>query len=75
MVFARPLSRQLGRSSTLLSAARSSRPAFRPTPLAGAFSGARTLTASASRQGKILMVLYDVCFYSPPPLYLLSNIV
>jgi formate dehydrogenase len=59
MVFARSLSRQLGRSSTLLSAAGSSRPAFRPTPLAGAFLGARTLTASASLQGKVLMVLYD----------------
>lgn len=62
MVFIRSLSRQLRRpASQLLSGA--SKPTLatnffaRPT---GAFANARTLTASASLQGKVLLVLYDV---------------
>jgi formate dehydrogenase len=55
MVFIRSLSRQLRRP--FLSG-------FKATPFARAspfsISGARTLTATANLQGKVLLVLYDV---------------
>ena len=59
MVFIRSISSQLRRpaSSLLSSSGFSFRPGIRP----GSLPGARTLTASASRQGKVLMVLYEVC--------------
>lgn len=61
MVFIRSLSRQLRRPATQLLSG-----AFKPTATnnfarpTGAFANARTLTASASFQGKVLLVLYDV---------------
>lgn len=56
MVFIRSLTRQLRRpASSVLSGS-----AFAPKPVSGAFSHARTLTATAMNQGKVLMVLYDV---------------
>lgn len=60
MVFARSLPRQLQRPAASLLAA-PARP-WRPSGLqqAPVFSGVRTLTATAGRQGKVLMVLYDV---------------
>ncbi|KAL4914257.1 hypothetical protein BDW62DRAFT_213574 [Aspergillus aurantiobrunneus] len=63
MVLIRSCSRQLRRPvSTLLSPNGLSRPTlgsrFGPAALAG-HTGARTLTASANLQGKVLMVLYD----------------
>lgn len=65
MVFMRSFSRQLRRPATsLLSTKGAFAPAasspFRAAPLANSIAGARTLTASANLQGKILMVLYDV---------------
>lgn len=60
MVFARSISRQLQRpaASLLATPARQWRaPVLQRSPV---FSGIRTLTASAARQGKVLMVLYDV---------------
>ncbi|BCS17931.1 formate dehydrogenase (NAD+) FDH1 [Aspergillus puulaauensis] len=64
MVFIRSFSRQLGRPiSSLLSPNALSRPAlgsrFGAPALGGRTPGARTLTASANLQGKVLMVLYD----------------
>jgi hypothetical protein len=56
MVFARSLSRQLRRPATSLLAA-PARPWRAPQPV---FSGIRTLTSTATRQGKVLMVLYEV---------------
>ena len=67
MVFIRSVSRQLRRpaSSLLSSAGSSCRPtAFRASPLAG-LPATRTLTASASQQGKVLMVLYEVSLHLP----------
>ncbi|RAH80269.1 formate dehydrogenase [Aspergillus japonicus CBS 114.51] len=64
MVFMRSFSRQLRRpAASLLSsrgplASAGSSP-LRTSPLANSITGARTLTASANLQGKILMVLYD----------------
>ncbi len=65
MGFIRSFSRQLGRPvSSLLSPNVLSRPALRSRfgapSLGGRTPGARTLTASANLQGKVLMVLYDV---------------
>lgn len=56
MVFARSIPRTFQRpaASLLATPARQWR--------APVFSGVRTLTASATRQGKVLMVLYDVSF-------------
>lgn len=65
MVFIRSLSRQLRRPATSFLSTKgtfsppSSSP-FRAVSLGGSISGARTLTASANLQGKVLMVLYDV---------------
>ncbi|KAF7162254.1 hypothetical protein CNMCM5623_007649 [Aspergillus felis] len=65
MVFIRSLSRQLRRPATSVFSTKgvfsppSSSP-FRAASLGGfSVSGARTLTASANLQGKVLMVLYD----------------
>lgn len=64
MVFIRSLSRQLRRPMAQFL---STGPLNHVTtgslnrgPVAGAFSNARTLTASANLQGKVLLVLYDV---------------
>merc|ERR1711939_1231434 len=60
MVFARAAARSLPRASSLLSstsphlARRAALPSFQPSSIAR-----RTLTATASRQGKVLLVLYD----------------
>ncbi|OJJ04630.1 hypothetical protein ASPVEDRAFT_31079 [Aspergillus versicolor CBS 583.65] len=64
MVFIRSFPRQLGRPvSSLLSPNVLCRPAvgsrFGAPALGGRTPGARTLTASANLQGKVLMVLYD----------------
>jgi len=64
MVFIRSLSRQLRRPATQLLAA-GAKPvlangSFARAPVSGAVSHARTLTASANLQGKVLLVLYDV---------------
>jgi hypothetical protein len=58
MVFLRSLSRQVPRPATSLLTGR----AF--LPRTSGFSGIRTLTATANRQGKVLMVLYDVSVLS-----------
>ncbi|KAH1615312.1 hypothetical protein KXX31_002728 [Aspergillus fumigatus] len=64
MVFIRSLSRHLRRPATSFLSTKgtlsptSSSP-FRAASLGGSISGARTLTASANLQGKVLMVLYD----------------
>lgn len=65
MVFIRSLSRQLRRPATQFLSAGSLKPtttgSFPRAPVAGgAFANARTLTASANLQGKVLLVLYDV---------------
>lgn len=60
MVFARSIPRTFQRpaASLLATPARQWRaPVLQRTSV---FSGVRTLTASATRQGKVLMVLYDV---------------
>lgn len=59
MVFARSIPRTFQRpaASLLATPARQWGPVLHRTPI---FSGVRTLTASATRQGKVLMVLYDV---------------
>lgn len=65
MVFARAAARSLPRASSLLSstsphfARRAAIPSFQSSLIAK-----RTLTATASRQGKVLLVLYDVCWIS-----------
>ncbi|KAJ5475969.1 D-isomer specific 2-hydroxyacid dehydrogenaseNAD-binding [Penicillium sp. IBT 31633x] len=61
MVFIRSLSRQLRRPflSGALKPTTASSPFIRPSPLASSISGARTLTATANLQGKVLLVLYD----------------
>ena len=54
MVFARAASR----------IARPAAASLRASPIQSAFrqtGGVRTLTATASQQGKVLLVLYDVC--------------
>ena len=76
MVFIRSFPRQLGRPvSSLLSPNVLSRPAlgsrFGAPSLGGRTPGARTLTASANLQGKVLMVLYDVS--RTPTSYFLST--
>ena len=58
MVFARTAARSLARSS-LLAGQASPHFARRAPPAFGSFAK-RTLTASAARQGKVLLVLYDV---------------
>lgn len=61
MVFISSLSRQLRRPATKLFAS-----GLKPTAATGsfaqtgAFTNARTLTASTKLQGKVLLVLYDV---------------
>lgn len=62
MVFIRSLSRQLRRPATQLLGSKPTLSAcsFARAPVAGVFSNARTLTASANLQGKVLLVLYDV---------------
>lgn len=62
MVFIRSLSRQLRRPTTQFLGSKPSLAtgSFARAPVAGAFSNARTLTASANLQGKVLLVLYDV---------------
>lgn len=72
MVFIRSISRQLRRPATQFLAANGPlKPAVTPnpfarvSPLSGAFSNARTLTATANRQGKVLLVLYDVSQSAP----------
>ena len=59
MVFARSIPRTFQRpAASLLATSRQWRaPALQRTSVS---SGVRTLTASATRQGKVLMVLYDV---------------
>lgn len=57
MVFTRSLCRQLGRP--LLSRPFAAQPFARAAPWT-AFSGVRTLTATANHQVKVLLVLYDV---------------
>lgn len=64
MVFIHSLSRQLRRPVTQLLATGSksalANGRFARAPVSGAVSHARTLTASANLQGKVLLVLYDV---------------
>lgn len=67
MVFIRSLSRRLRRPATqFLAASGPLKPVLAPSPfaraspVAGAFSNARTLTATANNQGKVLLILYDV---------------
>ena len=62
MVFIRSLSSQLRRPAAnfISGSLRPASSSFIKTPLAGSFSNARTLTASANLQGKVLLVLYDV---------------
>lgn len=64
MVFIPSLSRQLRRPATHFLSAGPLKPVTTGSviraPLTGAFSNARTLTASANLQGKVLLVLYDV---------------
>lgn len=57
MVFARSIPRTFQRPAASLFARQWRAPVLQRTPV---FSGVRTLTASATRQGKVLMVLYDV---------------
>lgn len=63
MVFTRPLSRAFQRPAASLLATPSRQ--WRAPALQPVFSGVRTLTASAVRQGKVLMVLYDVSLSGP----------
>ena len=66
MVLSRVAARSLSRpTSSLISSphlARRSVPSFQTSSIPK-----RTLTASASRQGKVLLVLYDVSTSQPPP--------
>jgi formate dehydrogenase len=57
MVLSRSLYRQFQRPAASLFASRPLRARAAPAPV---FSGIRTLTATAARQGKVLLVLYDV---------------
>ena len=59
MVFARSLARP---ASSLLSGAASPHFTRRAIPKAFGTNFSRSLTATASRQGKVLLVLYDVSF-------------
>ncbi|KAL2785691.1 hypothetical protein BJX66DRAFT_314368 [Aspergillus keveii] len=61
MVLLRSLTRQLGRPVSTLLAPNASLVGspFRVSALGNGIPGARTLTASANLQGKVLMVLYD----------------
>lgn len=65
MVFARSLARP---ASSLVAGAASPHLARRTIPTASAFgtSFSRSLTATASRQGKVLLVLYDVSLAHVP---------
>lgn len=62
MVFIRSLSQLRRPAAQFISGSLKPAPlgSFARTPVAGAFSNARTLTASANLQGKVLLVLYDV---------------
>jgi formate dehydrogenase len=61
MVFARAFSRQLSRpASSLLAGAATPHFAHSAAPTRFGATCKRTLTASSSRQGKVLLVLYDV---------------
>jgi formate dehydrogenase len=61
MVFARTFSRQLSKPATsLLSGAATPQFARAAAPTRFGATFRRTLTASSSRQGKVLLVLYDV---------------
>lgn len=48
------------KASSLLSATRPAASSLRSAPLSRQNGAARTLSASANRQGKVLLVLYDV---------------
>jgi hypothetical protein len=60
MVFARTFSRQLSKPATSLSGAATPQFARAAAPTRFGATFRRTLTASSSRQGKVLLVLYDV---------------
>jgi hypothetical protein len=61
MVFARTAARSLARPASLLAGQASPHFARRaPQTFIGSTFAKRTLTASAARQGKVLLVLYDV---------------
>jgi formate dehydrogenase len=61
MVFARAFSRQLSKpASSLLSGAATPQFAGGAAPTRFGTTFRRALTASSSRQGKVLLVLYDV---------------
>jgi hypothetical protein len=61
MVFARAFSRQLSKPAlSLLSGAPTPHLARSAAPTRFGATCRRTLTASSSRQGKVLLVLYDV---------------
>ncbi len=67
MVFARTAARSLGRPVSSLLAGQAS-PHFArraPPAFAGSTFAKRTLTATAARQGKVLLVLYDVRWSKP----------
>lgn len=68
MVLLRSLSRPLQRSAASFLSGHTGvqcNPAacLRPQHGVSSILGTRTLTATANRQGKVLMVLYDVCFF------------
>ena len=61
MVFARSAARSLGRPASLLAGQASPHFARRAPPaFVNSTFAKRTLTATAARQGKVLLVLYDV---------------
>ena len=60
MVFARTAARSLARPASLLAGQASPHFARRAPQTIGSTFAKRALTASASRQGKVLLVLYDV---------------
>lgn len=70
MVFARSALRAARPASSLLSQRATTAFAQRGASLSkttATFGGIRTLTATSRQQGKVLLVLYDVCLTSSPP--------
>jgi hypothetical protein len=65
MVFARSATRSLHRPISSLLAGQAATARRTATPSVAGFAK-RTLTASAARQGKVLLVLYDVSTLSRP---------
>ena len=75
MVFLRTSVSRLARpaASSLLSA-RTAAPRFNASSILKQAGGARTLTATANRQGKVLMVLYDVSIFELAFIHVTVNI-